>query len=96
MVSCALPYCDKKTGKIEHGISCAGCQLALENDIVRTRVEKWAFENRDKVYARDSFREHSRWCEPAQLLWKSSGEDNNQPPELPEGVRRGGYFNKSE
>ncbi|KAF1957787.1 hypothetical protein CC80DRAFT_559805 [Byssothecium circinans] len=96
MGSCALPYYDKLTGKVEHGISCAGCQLALEKDIVGTRGEQWAFEARDKVYARDSFLEHFRWCEQAQLLWRSSGEGSNRPTELPEAARRGGYFNKRE
>ncbi|KAI0425655.1 hypothetical protein F5Y09DRAFT_93644 [Xylaria sp. FL1042] len=96
MGSCALPYYDKLTGKVEHGISCAGCQLALEKDIIGTRGEKWAFEARDKVYARDGFLEHFRWCEQAQLLWRSSGEGNNRPTELPEAARRGGYFNKRE
>lgn len=92
MGSCALPYRDRRTGKIEHGISCAGCQLALEKDIIGSRGEKWAFEARDKVYAQDGFLEHFRRCEQAQLLWRSSDEGKNRPAELPEAVRRGGYF----
>jgi len=96
MGSCALPYYDKLTGKVEHGMSCAGCQLALEKDIIGTRGEKWAFEARDKVYAQDGFLEHFRWCEQAQLLWRSSDEGNSRPPELPELARRRGYFNKRE
>jgi hypothetical protein len=96
MGSCALPYYDKQTGKVERGMSCAGCQLALEKDIIGTRGEKWAFEARDKVYARDGFLEHFRWCEQAQLLWRTSSEGNNRPTELPEAARRGGYFNKRE
>lgn len=96
MGSCALPYYDKQTGKVEHGISCAGCQLALEKDIIGTRGEKWAFEARDKVYAQDGFLEHFRWCEQAQLLWRSSGEGKHRPTELPEAARRGGYFNRRE
>ena len=93
MGSCALPYYDKRTDKVEHGMSCAGCQLALEKDIIGTRDEKWAFEARDKVYARDGFLKHFRWCEQAQLLWRSSGEGNNRPIELPEAARRRGFFN---
>lgn len=96
MGSCTLPHYDKLTGKVEHGMSCAGCQLALEKDIIGTRGEKWVFEARDKVYARDGFLEHFRWCEQAQLLWRSSGEGNKWPTELPEAARRGGYFNKRE
>ncbi len=78
MGSCALPYYDRRTGRVEHGMSCAGCQLALEKDIIGSRGEKWALEARDKVYAQDGFLEHFRWCEQAQLLWKSSGEGNNR------------------
>lgn len=96
MGSCALPYYDKLTGNVEHGMSCAGCQLALEKDIIGTKGEKWAFEARDKVYARDGFLEHFRWCEQAQLLWGSSCGGKNRPAELPEAALRGGYFNKRE
>ncbi|KAK4131537.1 hypothetical protein BT67DRAFT_152110 [Trichocladium antarcticum] len=96
MGSCALPYYDRRTGRVEYGMSCAGCQLALEKYIIGARGEKWAFEARDKVYAQDSFLEHFRWCEQAQILWRSSGEGKNQPTELPEGAQRGGYFNNRE
>lgn len=55
MGSCALPYYDRRTDRVEHGMSCAGCQLALEKDIIGSGGEKWAFEARDKVYAQDGF-----------------------------------------
>lgn len=93
MGSCALSYYDKSTGKVEHGMSCAGCQLALEKGIIGARSEDWASEARDKLYARDGFLEHFRWCEQAQLLWISSDEGGKRPPELPEFARRQGYFN---
>ncbi|KAG6131913.1 hypothetical protein E4U38_003653 [Claviceps purpurea] len=75
MSSCALPYYDRQTDRVEHGISCAGCQLALEKGIIGSRGEKWEFEARNKIYARDAFLEHFRWCEQAQLLWSSSDEE---------------------
>lgn len=93
MGSCALPYYDKLNGVVEHGMSCAGCQLALEKDIIGTKGEKWASEARDKLYARNGFLEHFRWCEQAQLLWRSSCEGTTRPTELSEAVRRGGFFN---
>lgn len=96
MGACALPHYDRRTGRVEHGMSCAGCQLALEKGIIGSRGEQWAFEARDKVYAQDGFAEHFRWCEQAQLLWTSSGEGKNRPAELPEAARRGGYFNNRE
>ncbi|AEO53072.1 hypothetical protein MYCTH_2051335 [Thermothelomyces thermophilus ATCC 42464] len=96
MGACALPYYDRRTGRVEYEMSCAGCQLALEKDIIGSRGEKWAFEARDKVYAQDSFLEHFRWCEQAQILWRSSAEGKSQPAELPEAARRGGFFNNRE
>lgn len=96
MGSCALPYYDKLTGKVEDGVSCAGCQLALEKEIIGARCEEWAFEARDKVYARDGLLEHFRWCEQAQVLWRSSCAGTNSPTELPELARRGGSFNERE
>lgn len=94
--SCALPYFDKRTDKVEQGLSCAGCQLALEKDLIGSRGEQWAYEARDKAYAQDGFLDHFRWCEQAQLLWASSGGGDNEPTELPEAARRGGYFNSRE
>ena len=93
MASCALPYYDNRAGRVEHGLSCAGCQLALEKDIIGAKGEKWAFEARDKVYSQDGLLGHFGWCEQAQLLWISSSEGDDQPTELPEAARRGGYFN---
>ena len=96
MGSCALPYYDRLSGKVEHGISCAGCQLAIEKYIIGTRGEKWALDARDKVYAEDGFLEHFRWCAQAQLLWLSSDEGIKRPIMLPEVARRGGYFSLRE
>lgn len=96
MGSCALPYYDRRSGRVEHGMSCAGCQLALEKDIIGSRGEKWAFRARDKVYSQDGFLKHFQWCEQAQLLWKSSDGGTKQPAELPEAVRNGGYFKDRE
>lgn len=91
MASCALPYYDRRTNKVERGMSCSGCQLALEEGIYHPENEPTAYA-RDMVYAQDSFLEHFRWCEQAQRLWRSSGEGENDPPELPELCRRGGFF----
>ncbi|PWY91988.1 hypothetical protein BO94DRAFT_564671 [Aspergillus sclerotioniger CBS 115572] len=94
MGACALPYYDKESGELERGISCAGCQLAIEKDIIGTRDTAWGYQARDKVYARDDFLDHFRWCEQAQLLWRSSGEGKSRPPELPVSARTGGYFRR--
>ncbi|KAJ6021964.1 hypothetical protein N7540_007468 [Penicillium herquei] len=96
MGSCALSYYDKATGKIERGISCAGCQLAIEKDIVTTESTRLRFHARDKVYAQDGFLDHFRWCEQAQLLWKSSAEGTKKPTELPLFALMEGHFESRE
>ncbi|KAI2619014.1 hypothetical protein GGS26DRAFT_573829 [Hypomontagnella submonticulosa] len=96
MGSCALPHYDTRTGNVEYGMACAGCQLALEKGIIGSRGVKGAFEARDRLYARDGFLEHFRRCEQAQLLWRSSDEGTLRPPELPEAARKRGYFRDRE
>ncbi|KAJ3524817.1 hypothetical protein NM208_g11905 [Fusarium decemcellulare] len=89
MSTCALAYYDGRTGKVEQGVSCAGCQLALEKEIIGARGETWAWEAGDKVYCRDEFLEHFRWCEQAQRLWTSSEQGSRMPDELPLAAREG-------
>ena len=96
MGSCPLPYHDRRTGRVEYGLSCAGCYFAPTSGIFSSGGEAWAFEARDKVYAQDGLLEHFRWCEPAQLLWELSDQGPHKPTEPPEGVRRTGFFNKGE
>jgi len=91
MASCALPYYDPRTGKVDHGISCAGCQLALEKGIIGRRGDGSGHRTRNKVYATGGFLAHFRWCEQAQLLWESSGEGSRRPSDLPEFARRRGH-----
>ncbi|KAI0394804.1 hypothetical protein F5Y17DRAFT_236279 [Xylariaceae sp. FL0594] len=92
MGSCALPHYDRRTGRVEPGMWCAGCQLALETETDRSSKFDLVLDARDKVYAHDEFLRHFRLCEQAQLLWRSSDEGNNRPPELPEFARIRGYF----
>lgn len=96
LASCALPFYDRQASRSEHGISCAGCLLAVEKGTSDSDGEERAFKARDMVYSRDGFLDHFRWCEQAQLLWKSSDQGSKEPAELPEAARRGGYFNDRE
>jgi hypothetical protein len=93
MGSCALPYYDRLTDAVEYGMSCAGCFSAVPKARVGERLETDA---RDRVYARDSFLDHFRWCKAAQRLWESSDEGKREITALPDTIRRGGYFNKRE
>ncbi|KAK3300681.1 uncharacterized protein B0H64DRAFT_381537 [Chaetomium fimeti] len=92
MGACALDYYNKQTGKVERGVSCAGCQLAFEKGIIGSLGESWARQACDKVYSKAGYLEHFKWCEQAQLLWALSEGGSHQPAELPEAARRGGFF----
>ncbi|KAJ5709147.1 hypothetical protein N7493_010481 [Penicillium malachiteum] len=96
MRSCALPYYDKATGNVERGISCAGCQLAIEKKIFTTGTTTLQFDARDKVYTQDGFLDHFRWYEQAQVLWKSSAEGTKKPTELPLFALMEGHFKSRE
>lgn len=92
MASCGFPYYDRQTRRVGKGISCAGFQLALEKDIIGSHGEEWAYIARDKIYGKEGFLQHFKWCEQAQLLWETSNEGSIEPLELPEGAKNGGYF----
>jgi hypothetical protein len=96
MGACAVPGYDGKTGKVEHGVSCAGCQLASEKDIAGTRDGGFLDKVRDMVYSHDGFLDHFRWCGQAQLLWESSDGGKRRPPELRHFARTGGFLGRRE
>lgn len=95
--SCALPFYDEKAGRADDGVSCAGCQLVLQRRkrfLTQASRKRWAHDAQGKVYARDDFLEHFRWCKEAQRLWESSDGGAHQPAELPEAARRGGFLER--
>lgn len=57
---------------------------------------EWGYEARDKVYDRDGFFEHFKWCEQEQLLWESSDQGQKRPRELAWLYARGGFFKRRE
>lgn len=98
MSSCALPYYDRQGRTAECGISCAGAQRAIEKAPVGSLAMggKWANMVQDIIYGKDGFLEHFKSCKEAQLLWESSNEGSIEPPNLPQGAKDGGYFNRRE
>lgn len=80
MACCALPSYEPKFRSIQGGISCAGCQLAVEEDLIPFHD---AAEKRDIVYSREGFIQHFELCKDAQLLWTSSTNGQVEPPKLP-------------
>ncbi|KAF4965617.1 hypothetical protein FSARC_6604 [Fusarium sarcochroum] len=88
--TCALPHFDNKAGRADHGVSCAGCLLAMQKGII---TKSQAVKQRDKVYDREEFLKHFRRCKQAQLLWESSDGGTKEPEELPDTAKVGGYYN---
>jgi hypothetical protein len=95
MACCALPNYTLQTNQAENGISCAGCQLALQ-DGISTGTGERACDVRDMVYSRSGFLEHFVWCEQAQALWLESNNGTVEPPRLPHSCKMGGYFRSRE
>ena len=93
MVTTSLPYLDIESGSIQRGISCSGCQIALEKALRSSRAQSNACTLRDKVYSYDEFMEHFQGCREAQNLWELSNQGVDIA-ELSEFVRRGGFFKK--
>jgi hypothetical protein len=44
---------------------------------------------RDRVYSRDGYMEHFKWCSFAQRLWQDS-QGGTVPVQVPDWVTRGG------
>ncbi|KAH8179975.1 hypothetical protein LIA77_01494 [Sarocladium implicatum] len=86
MASASLPYLDATTGQTEVGVSCKGCQIAMEADMTELNATR-----RDCLCSHQDFLEHFRHCKEARELWISSKTGARAVKE-PEFTRLGGYF----
>jgi hypothetical protein len=96
MAATALPYVDSRAGgaaQVQHGVSCTGCQISVEkNAAMRGDIAGYDISDlRDRVYSRDGYLEHFKWCREAQILWDSS-VGGTVSVKIPFGARRGGGF----
>ncbi|KAF2274627.1 uncharacterized protein EI97DRAFT_95024 [Westerdykella ornata] len=89
MACCALPTYDPQSLQVEYGVSCAGCQLALECDIITGEL---GADVRDMVYSREGFLKHFIWCEKAQLLWTESVNGAVEPKSMPAVCKEGSHL----
>ncbi|KAK7403642.1 hypothetical protein QQX98_010607 [Neonectria punicea] len=65
--SVTMPSFNPKTGEIQTGVSCKGCQVAM-----KLSPSEEAFEHRRRVYSREKFLEHFDECAHAKKIWASS------------------------
>ncbi|KAK3689593.1 cyclin-like F-box [Podospora appendiculata] len=91
MVTTPLPLLDPTTGQVQHGLSCKGCQIALEiADAHGVRCASLS-QNRDQVYSRQGYLEHFPLCPESITLWEAS-ETGTVGIRESEFTRRGGYL----
>ncbi|KAK3331501.1 hypothetical protein B0H66DRAFT_580271 [Apodospora peruviana] len=83
--ACSLPWYDKRTGRLEHGISCAACQLAKDNSrSSKKTTTDWVLDaGGEKMFEQKEFLNHFRWCAGAQLRWSVSDEGRNRSCAMP-------------
>ncbi|KAK3317831.1 F-box domain-containing protein [Cercophora scortea] len=91
MVSTPLPLLNPTTGEVQHGLSCKGCQIALEIADAHGARSAGLSENRDRVYSREGYLEHFPTCAESITLWQES-EAGTVSIREPEFTRRGGYL----
>lgn len=94
MACSSLPSHDPGNGKIEHGISCAGCQVFVESKDTSSHGY-WVLAARDKIYAHRGYLEHFVWCKQAQILWEESEQGTKEPSGLPSFCKKGGFVEKT-
>ncbi|KAK7425320.1 hypothetical protein QQZ08_008217 [Neonectria magnoliae] len=93
MAATALPFVDPSTFKVQHGVCCKGCQIALEKVLITALGEPADFALRDRINSDKGFIRHFKWCAEAQTPWISS-QEGTVPVEEPAATRSGGYFSR--
>ena len=86
MVATSIPWYDVETAKVEHGVSCKGCQIRVEES-------NGSYEDRDRIHSTTGFLAHNKHCSESQLLWAESRCGTIEVDE-PAFTRYGGYFSK--
>ncbi|KAI1288721.1 hypothetical protein F5Y03DRAFT_379455 [Xylaria venustula] len=86
MAATAYPHYSLRNAKLEHGVSCKGCQI-------RHQALYGMFLTRDRVFSTHGFFSHFSQCEEAQRLWIES-ERGKRPVEEPQITLSCGYFSR--
>ncbi|KAI5461444.1 F-box domain-containing protein [Mariannaea sp. PMI_226] len=65
--SVILPCFNPRTGEIQAGLSCRGCQVAM-----RIAPSEEAFKMRQRSYTRERFLDHYKVCNHAKKIWTTA------------------------
>lgn len=73
LTTCVMPHLDKQGILPDNWLSCEGCKLDRHptnqrKDTLMQPAISW------RVYDRDGFLEHFRWCKQAQIVWEEQRE----------------------
>lgn len=69
-----FPFLDKVGSNIDHGVSCAGCEIVALDRSRAAPNKKEASKLGEMAYSREGFLVHFQSCEEAQKLWQESQE----------------------
>jgi hypothetical protein len=76
--TCAMPLLDKQGKSLNYWVSCEGCKQGrhtiheMNKEVKEEYLMQQAIQWR--VYDRDGFLEHFRWCKEAQVIWEEQRE----------------------
>ncbi|KIL87304.1 hypothetical protein FAVG1_09008 [Fusarium avenaceum] len=74
LTTCVMPHLDKQGMLPDNWLSCKGCKLSKHPDNQRDELTDVESAISSRVYDRDGFLEHFRWCEQAQIIWEEQRE----------------------
>jgi hypothetical protein len=79
LVTTPLPYFNSELGSTQTGLSCKGCQAALErgSEQVLSSMQLYVLlDMRDRTFTEDTFLDHFAICTDAQHMWAEHGTND--------------------
>lgn len=70
LTTCVMPHLDKQGMLPDNWLSCEGCKLSRQPTNPWDEVTFVESAISWRVYDRDGFLEHFRWCKQAQIVWE--------------------------
>lgn len=84
MTAIVMPHLDVRTGDVQMGVSCKGCQVNLERRVRPGPSGHFeSKQKRDQLYSREGFLAHFNDCMAARAMWIESKEGTVIKPWYP-------------
>ncbi|KAF8799810.1 hypothetical protein BYT27DRAFT_6848168 [Phlegmacium glaucopus] len=79
LVTTRLPYFNSQSRSTETGLSCKGCQAALQGSVALSSVQVYALMDMwSRTYTEDMFLDHFVTCTDAQRMWAEYRSTNGK------------------